>query len=154
MRAADQVELLSEWPQPGTGNNGPVVRYGHGPTRLAYDTTDESVAVVTFPICLQVLCGHPNDEVLQGHPLYGKGLKFYSVHRVANSSRLAALEQANAVHPRHDSAAYLRNKEHWVFTFQDGTAEFLVLATPDKKPFFTLCKSWQEANALLAESEA
>lgn len=52
MHPADQVEVLSEWPQPGTGNDGPVVRYGHGPTRLAYDTPDESVAVVTFPICL------------------------------------------------------------------------------------------------------
>jgi hypothetical protein len=154
MSIPDTVELLPDWPQPGTGNAGPVIRYGHGPLRLAYDTSDELVAVVTIPLCLQLVCGHPNDEVLHGHPLYAKGLKFYSVHRVGRSSRLAAMERANAVHPRHHSTSYLRDKEHWVFTFQDCTVECLVLIVEGKRPSFTVCHSWQEANALVAGGEA
>jgi len=154
MPPAETVEELADWPKPGTGNAGPVLRYGAGPLKLAYDTSDNKVAVVTIPICLQVLCGHPNDEVLQGHPLYGKGLTFYSVHQVRNSSRLAAMERANSIHPRHNAASYLKDKEHWIFTFQDETVECLVLALEGKHLFFNICNSWAEANALLAASEA
>ena len=110
MPATDTVELLADWPHPRTGNTVPVVHYGHGPLRLAYETPEERVAVVTVPLCLQFVCGHPNDEALQGHPLYDKGLRFYSVHRVGNSSRLAALERANATHPSHDPASYLKTR--------------------------------------------
>ena len=154
MERSDVVELLSNWPQPSTGNDGPVVYYGRGPTRIAYDTAGDSVAVATFPICLQLTCGHPNDEVLQSHRLYGKGLQFYPVHRILQSARLADLERANAVHPRHDSASFIKDNEHWVFTFQDATVELFVLALADKKPSFTLCKSWKDAYEMLAEREA
>ncbi len=154
MPATDTVELLSDWPQPGTGNAGPIIHYGQGPLRLAYETPATEVAVVTIPLCLQMLCGHPNDEALHSHPLYDKGLKFYSVHRIGNSSRLTAMELANAGHPGHDSASYLKNKEHWVFTFQDCTVEVLALALEGNRPSFTICHSWKEANALLAYSDA
>jgi hypothetical protein len=154
MFTAESAEVMQDWPQPGTGNAGPVLRYGQGAAMLAYDTPDEKVAVVTVPGCLQVICGHPNDEVLHGHPLYGKGLAFYSVHQVRNSSRLAALEKANAVHHRHDAASYLKGKEHWVFTFQDETVEFLTLTSANGAMSFRVCNSWAEANALLAASEA
>ena len=121
---------------------------------LAYDTPDDKVAVVTVPGCLQLICGHPNDEVLHGHPLYGRGLTFYSVHQVRNSSRLVALEKANSVHHRHDAASYLKGKQHWVFTFQDGTVEFLALSSENGAMSFVVCNTWAEANALLAASEA
>jgi hypothetical protein len=148
------AEVVQDWPQPGTGNDGPLFRYGRGPAILAYDTPDERVAVVTIPVCLQAVCGHPNDEVLTGHPLYGKGLAFYSVHRVQNSSRLAAMERANAVHDRHDPVAYLKNKEHWIFTFQDGTVEILALASEAGAMSYRLFDSWSEACQLIAASEA
>ena len=152
MQPVDTVELLAAWPQLGTGNDGPVVRYGHGPTRLAYDTPSEQVAVATFPICLHLSCGHPNDEVLEAHPLYAKGLKHYAVHRIVNSSRLAAMERANSVHPRHNVATYLKDKEHWVFTFQDCTVECLVLAGAGLEPSFEVFGSWREARGFLAAS--
>jgi hypothetical protein len=101
---------------------------GRGPLRISYLASDEQIAVVTFDICHLLLYGHPNDEVLNSHPLYGCGLQFYTVHRVLNSTRLEALERANAVHPGHDPTAYLRDKEHYVFTFQDATLECLVTA--------------------------
>lgn len=49
----DTVELLEDWPQPGTGNAGSRIQDGRGPVRVAYDTPSETVAVVEFPICLQ-----------------------------------------------------------------------------------------------------
>jgi hypothetical protein len=154
MSLPDIVELLSDWPQPGTGNDGPVIRYGRGPLMLAYDTSDKRVAVATIPLCLKLICGQPNDEVLRGHPLFDNGLKFYSVHRVNDSSLLATMERINSVHDRHDSATYLQNKEHWVFTFQDETVEFVALVLDGKRPSFIVCASWLDANALLARSEA
>lgn len=155
MPVTDTVEWLSDWPQPWTGNAGPIIRYvSQGRLRLAYETPEERIAVVTVPLCLQFSCGHPNDEALQGHPLFKKGLKFYSVHRIGNSSRLAAMERANAVHPRHDPASYLKNMGHWVFTFQDCTVEVLALVHEGNLPSFTVCHSWNEANALLARSDA
>ncbi len=154
MALIETAEVMQSWPQPGTGNEGPLLRYGRGPAILAYDTPDERVAVVTIPGCLQVVCGHPNDEVLTGHPLYGKGLAFYSVHRVQNSSRLAAMERANAVHHGHDPATYLKNKEHWVFTFQDGTVEILALSSEAGPMSYRLCGSWSEARQLIATSDA
>jgi hypothetical protein len=150
MQSSDTVELLPDWPQLGTGNRGPLVRYGHGAALIAYDTPDERVAVATFPICLQMSCGFPNDEVRTAHPLYAKGLTHYAVHRIVNSSRLAAIARANSAHPRHDSASYLKDKQHWVFTFQDCTVECLALAGAGREPSFRVFSSWGDANAFIA----
>lgn len=153
MHAPDIVELLEDWPQPGTGNAGPRVQDGRGPFRVAYDTPNETVAIVEFRLCLQFVFGHPNDEVLHSHPLYEHGLKHYSVHRVRNSSRLRALERANSVHHRHAPATYLEGKEHYVLTFQDGTLECLAITAGSAAPIITVVPSWEEAYELLAASE-
>ncbi|MFG6490281.1 hypothetical protein ACG04R_26655 [Roseateles sp. BYS78W] len=121
----DVVEVIADWPQPASSGE-PIVIAGRGPLRICYTTADERVATIVFDVCHQVIYGNPNDEALTGHPLYTHGLKFYSVHKVRHSTRLASLERANSAHPRHDAARYLRDKEHFVFTFQDGTLECLV----------------------------
>lgn len=121
----DVVEVLADWPQPASSGE-PIIIAGRGPLRICYATADERVAAVVFDVCHQVIYGHPNDEALTGHPLYANGLKFYSVHKVRHSTRLASLEHANSAHPRHNAAEYLRDKEHFIFTFQDGTLECLV----------------------------
>jgi len=126
MNEPDIVEVLADWPQPGTVGE-PRVRIGEGqPLRIVYLTSDERLAIVEFQLCLQLIYGHPNEEVLHGHPLYRRGLRLFSVNRIANSSRLAALERANSVHPFHKAETYLQDKEHYVFTFQDSTLECLV----------------------------
>lgn len=150
MSTLDTVELLSDWPQPASGVPEPIIRYGPGPLKIAYETADGHIAVVAIPLCLQLICGHPNDEALQGHLLYDKGLKFYAVHRVGNSSRLAALERANSVHSKHDPLSYLKDKEHWVLTFQDCTVECLLMAIEGSLPSFTVCDSWDLANQLVS----
>jgi hypothetical protein len=93
---------------------------------IRYLTADDKFVVVHFPLCAYVVFGAPNDEALGGHPLSSRGLTFYSVHEVLDSSLIKMLERRNSVHPSHDSERYLRNKKHYVFTFQDSTLECVV----------------------------
>jgi hypothetical protein len=150
----DVVEVLDAWPKPESGAPEPRIRATEGCLVVGYGTADGKYAVIEFPVCHQFTFGHPNDEALQGHPLYQRGLKFYSVHRIKNSSRLAALERANAVHPQHDSVAYLQDKEHYVFTFHDSTLECLVTAGDRGRPKSSVYSTAEEANTALGNRVA
>lgn len=50
------------------------------------DGTEASLALVEFLGCEAVKMGPPNDEVLEGHHLYGRGLAGYEPLTVKNSS--------------------------------------------------------------------
>ena len=145
--------MLQDRPQPASVGE-PHIYSGNGPLLIFYATSDERVAAVEFAVCNQLLYGYPNDEALGAHPLYAKGLKYYSVHRVEGSSRLCELERANAVHPRHDRDAFLREKEHYVFTFQDATLECLVTTGARFPPRFRVFSSAAEANAAFGRNVA
>jgi len=54
--------------------------------------------------------------------LYQKGLRFYRVYEVQNSSWIRALERMNRVHPKHQSGMFSRYR-HFIFTFHDTTLE-------------------------------
>ena len=58
----------------------------------------EKLALVEFERCICTKMGDPNEEVLHGHPLHGKGLAGYEAMVVENSTWLKALEKINAVH--------------------------------------------------------
>jgi hypothetical protein len=103
------------------------------------------LAAVEFAVCHKLIYGHPNDEALNSHSLYGRGLSFYSVHRVINSTRLATLEKENAVHARYNPAEFLKNKEHYIFTFQDSTLECLVTAGDRFPPKVLTFQTTEEA---------
>jgi len=96
----DVVEFLSDWPQPDSGAPEPRINASEGSLSVLYLTAEEQYAIVEFPVCHQFTFGHPNDETLHAHPLFSRGLKFYSVHRIKNSSRLDGLAKANSVHPK------------------------------------------------------
>lgn len=66
--------------------------------------------------------GTPNDEVLHGHPLYGKGLDGYKAMEVENSAWLTALEKINAVHGAY-SPEFWRGLKHYLFPFHDSMFE-------------------------------
>ncbi len=66
--------------------------------------------------------GWPNDDALNGHPLYSRGLSPYDVFEVLNSSWIRSLERMNSVHPHHDPARFQQLK-HFIFTFHDSTFE-------------------------------
>jgi hypothetical protein len=117
---------LPEWPQPDAGAPSPVTLADDTTLFVRYLTQAGKIAVVYFPLCSVFTFGSPNDEALGGHPLYGRGLKFYSVHRVEHSSWIALLERQNSVHSRHDRKRFLEDKKHFVFTFHDSTLECVV----------------------------
>jgi hypothetical protein len=81
-----------------------------------------NLAVVEFKSCICTKMGTPNDEVFQGHPLNGKGLKLYSPLRVKNSLWIKELEAINSIHSRY-RPEFWRSFNHYIFGFHDCTFE-------------------------------
>jgi hypothetical protein len=82
----------------------------------------EKLAVVEFERCLCTKIGTPNDEVIHGHPLNGKGLAGYEAMSVKNSTWLKELEAINAVHKCYKPEAW-RDLQHYILPFHDCTFE-------------------------------
>jgi hypothetical protein len=120
----ESVEKVRDWPQPSSVGEASI-NACRTPFLISYVTEDERFAVIELHLCHYLVYGHPNDESLQGHPLFGMGLDFYTVHRVKDSSLITLLERRNAGHPRHDKERFLSEKVHYVITFQDATLEFV-----------------------------
>jgi hypothetical protein len=96
-----------------------------GRTARAVDPGDEAlhiVAVVQFHRVKAVRMGDPNDEVLHGHPLFGKGLAMYEPHVVMRSSWLSELRRINSVHSAYNPAPWERFR-HYLLAFHDETFE-------------------------------
>ena len=88
-------------------------------------TTDTlSLAIVEFLRCESFRFGCPNDEVLTGHPLWGKGLEYYEAHVVANSCWLAEQERINSVHSLYNPSKW-KTLKHYLLLFHDETFECL-----------------------------
>lgn len=85
-------------------------------------TTKASIGIVRFKNYLNFKFGSPNDETLEGHPLYKNGLEPYSAFTVENSTWIGDLEKQNSVHERHDPALFKKYK-HFILTFHDSTFE-------------------------------
>jgi len=78
----ERAVLLSDWPQPDAGAPMPAVVADDSSLFVRYSADAGNVVVIHFPLCCVFAFGSPNDEALSGHPLWGRGLQFYSVHRV------------------------------------------------------------------------
>jgi hypothetical protein len=85
-----------------------------------------SVAILKFEGVLQYKFGYPNDEVLQGHPLYQFGLRHYGFFAIENSPLISEIEKQNECHHQHRPGIYARFR-HWVVTFHDETLEVVAL---------------------------
>ena len=85
-----------------------------------------------------------------GHPLIKNGLKYYSVHKVMNSSWIAELEKQNSVHPQHNKDFFLTDKHHYIFTFHDSTFELIATEGEYWKPIVKVVNT-EEANLLFAD---
>jgi hypothetical protein len=81
----------------------------------------EFLALVEFQGAT-VKFGSPNDEVMSGHPLAGKGLMAYGAHYVMNSRWARELEEINKVHPQYNPEVW-KNLKHYLFAFHDETFE-------------------------------
>ena len=86
------------------------------------DTTDDPVAVVTFPLYCATMFGPPNDEAFVGHPLSSRGLAPYGAFEVIDSSWIRQLERMNSVHPSHRAERFAKLR-HFVLAFHDSTFE-------------------------------
>src|SRR5262249_18265591 len=89
---------------------------------------------VEFQRCRSATLGDPNDEVLHGHRLWGRGLHAYGAFIVRNSAWVAELKRMNEVHPNYQDPKYPRGEyyfkpppwesmKHYLFTFPDSTFE-------------------------------
>ncbi|MCA9393704.1 MAG: hypothetical protein KC900_05835 [Candidatus Omnitrophica bacterium] len=129
----DKVEILHDAPQPKSTATDPVIMAQEDKLILAYYETGpqgpsfgaDEVAMVWFKGVVSHMFGLPTDEVIGGHPLAGRGLEKYHVHRVENSSWLRAMEKVHSVHPKHDSERFLKGMNHYIFTFHNSTFECL-----------------------------
>jgi hypothetical protein len=82
----------------------------------------EPLGIVEFERCICTRMGTPNDEVLHGHPLHGKGLVGYQAQTVENSNWLKELEAINAVHTYYRPEKW-RSFKHYILPFHDSTFE-------------------------------
>jgi hypothetical protein len=80
------------------------------------------VNVAELVACTSFKFGFPNDEVMDGHPLFDVGLEYYQLHEVENSSWLRELRAIEAVHDCAPAVPF-ENDRHFVLTFQDSTLE-------------------------------
>jgi hypothetical protein len=89
------------------------------------DPTDEAAAslgIAEFMRCSAVKLGPPNDEVLHGHRLYGRGLDGYGAYVVGNSRWVAELMEVNSVHDQYRAENWA-DARHFLFVFHDETVE-------------------------------
>ncbi len=137
----DKVIELKEFPFWPTGNPMPTVVVDERSTFLCYvvnelynpnflkldteiiSTSEESerFAIIYFNDCADFKLGYPNDEGLDDHPLYGRGLTFYAAHEVVNSSWIRQVGFS------------LANYHHYILTFKDSTFECIATGFEVKK---------------------
>ena len=79
-------------------------------------------AIIELHGALSTKFGLPNDEALRGHPLYERGLRFYSIAEVLNSSWVRDAEAQNRL-SFPDGAPW--TVRHFIFTFHDSSLECL-----------------------------
>jgi hypothetical protein len=94
----------------------------HVRVRNPSDGFSERIALVEFERCICSKMGTPNNEVLHGHPLSGKGLAGYQAMSVKNSAWLKELETINAVHSCYKAEVW-RDLNHYILPFHDSTFE-------------------------------
>ncbi|WP_408899294.1 hypothetical protein ACJ5H2_09335 [Nocardioides sp. R1-1] len=121
----DQQELVvpvSGPPQCNVGAPTPVLVAGVEGTSVAYDRQDSERCLLTFRNVDSVLFGGSNDEALNGHRLWGRGLEPYAFQEVINSAWIAQRERENSVHDYHRGGWHARLR-HFIYTFHDETFE-------------------------------
>jgi hypothetical protein len=136
-------------------NSEPVLLQTNNQTFLTFSTIRQmpdadgkynsgSYAVVECKSCWQTKFGCPNDEALEGHPLYNKGLNGCGVFKVHNSAWIKKVaEQIWSKFPN----TPISNQNHFILTFPDVTFECIA----DELQATLSSKSYREIFAELTE---
>jgi hypothetical protein len=126
-----EVALPFDWPAGPIDHSADPVIISRGlRTALLYAMAGSAerggmrTVLAVFEHCRAVRSGGPNDEGLEGHPLFGCGLDAYGVYVVGNSAWLRSEEQMNRVHPQHAPSEWTA-LNHYLTTFHDRIVEFL-----------------------------
>ena len=117
-----------------------------GTTVRMMDVADESlelVALVRFEVPTAIRVGAPNDEVIHGHPLHGRGLYAYGAHEVIHSRWVKELQAINSVHSRYDPARW-KHTHHYLLAFHDETVECVAGGFKAEVRRTTLAKACRE----------
>jgi hypothetical protein len=85
---------------------------------------DEGIVTIKFDRFAQFKFGNPNDEAINGHPLYELGLQPFSIQKVAESEWIKELTKMNSVHPYHNDEQFSKY-EHFIFFFHDTCFEIV-----------------------------
>jgi hypothetical protein len=78
-----------------------------------------------------------SDEVIEGHPLTGKGLTAYGAFVVKNSPWVKELESIDRVHPQHAPERW-RTSQHYLLCFKDRMFEAIARNVQLTGPFSTV----------------
>jgi len=120
----DRLESLQSLPPCSPSVPLPIVFSDEQRTLIAYFVHGgEEFAIVEFPCLDTCMLGGANEEALNGHPLFARGLRSYGAFEVRNSSWIRRLERMNAAHPQHDRAEFLSWRRHFILTFHDSMFE-------------------------------
>jgi hypothetical protein len=125
--AVDELDAPQQigLPRMDTGSPAPHIAASEGTLALEYNgfaDPDCSIVTVVFNSPRAHYLGFPNEEVSVSHPLYARGLRWYSFFEIANSSWVRAMERANRIHPRHTPELFAALK-HYLILFHDSTFE-------------------------------
>lgn len=124
----DRVVELTDIPSSDVGSPTAVVFASDFDLGLAYylgggsyDDPEKS-AVVSFKGACSHMFGMPNDEALDGHPLYSRGLRSHAAFEVISSPWVRQLERINSVHDGHDPR-WFDDDRHFVVTLKENMFE-------------------------------
>lgn len=149
---AERLDLGVEW---DTGAPMPILVSGlrtfvafylsiHDPVfegtdpRIRDPRADHGIGIVEFIQTTSIKMGSPNDEVLNGHPLWGSGLEFYRAQMVRNSPWIRELMNINRIHTGFQESSWTEAR-HFVLTFHDETLECVArTASARKEPGATM----------------
>ena len=90
--------------------------------KIRNGNVDEGVSCIKFEGCIQYKFGDPNDEAIEGHPLYKYGLSAYAFFEVMSSEWINTLMEMNRVHPYHKDEHFSEYK-HFIYFFHDNCFE-------------------------------
>jgi len=120
----DRVVDIEGLPGHSAGAPLPVVIADEGRLLLAYLTAPacEKLAVLKFFGVSAHRWGPPGDETLHSHPLYERGLRWYAIQEVIDSSWIRSLDLLDSVHTNYVPGRQTSDR-HYVFAFHDSLFE-------------------------------
>jgi hypothetical protein len=119
------------WDSPWTRSSDFRVFYcGINHSKIAYNClladapAFKQIAIIGLTCTYAIRCGGGNDEVIEGHSLYGCGLDTCAAFTVQNSDWIRSEIEIHKVHPQfHES--HWNDYQHFLWTFHDGQVEVI-----------------------------